>query len=104
MSLINFLSDLHLNTCSSKVIDEFMASLKERDGESLIITGDITDGLKFADCLKNLAKALPNSPIYFVLGNHDYYDTGTIEAELVATQISEEMPNLHYLTSTSPIS
>lgn len=43
------------------------------------------------------------TPIYFVLGNHDYYHGTVNEVRANASQLNEQHPMLHYLSSMEPV-
>lgn len=99
---LGWLTDIHLNFLSKEEIsifwDKVSEELYEKDCHGLIITGDISTGKRVADDLVTVAKAL-KSHIYFVLGNHDFYDSAV---SLVRSKISSlDEYYLHYLT-TSP--
>lgn len=59
-------SDLHLH------FGKF--DLPETDADVILLAGDLDDGPKAIDWLINQYKRL-QKPIYFVLGNHEYYRT-----------------------------
>lgn len=67
-----WLSDLHLNLCDRDTVCEFMDSLDIIDADGIVISGDIGDADTVVDYLENMACEV-NRPIYFVLGNHDFY-------------------------------
>lgn len=69
-------SDLHLNFLSDERRNKFYENLllQAKNAESIIITGDISDGTKLLEHLRELATYIGKFvDINFVLGNHDYY-------------------------------
>lgn len=86
-----WVSDLHLNflteaypgeptmrTLSETKVKAFCDAVLAHKPEAVVITGDITEA-KFIDIhLAWLSQYLDPLPIYFVLGNHDFYH-GSIE-------------------------
>lgn len=67
-----WLTDIHLNFLDSSRRNQFYYTLQEAD--RVIITGDISDGKNVAKHLTEMYRVI-NKPIYFVLGNHDFYHT-----------------------------
>lgn len=68
------------------------------DCDALIISGDIAEADSFGLLLRELSKIV-KKPIYFILGNHDYYN-GSIElAHQEASDLIQEDPNLIHLRS-----
>jgi len=66
------------------------------DATGLIVTGDITTGSAAGISIENLAKGFER-PVYFVLGNHDYYERSWEVVDKVTAQTVEEVDNLHWL-------
>jgi predicted MPP superfamily phosphohydrolase len=97
-----WLTDLHLNKVSPLEIDELLEEMAVYPCEAIVITGDISDGYYFLDFLEKTHETLFHKPIYFVLGNHDYYHSSIEDTRKLATKISEKISSIHYLT-TSPI-
>jgi len=65
-------SDLHLNFLSEKKLTLFIDSIISRNPDLVWLTGDITTGKKLIEHLELLVNRLP-FPIYFIIGNHDYW-------------------------------
>lgn len=101
-----WLSDIHLNfvrDVASGKFDESYETLcgqvRDANADAVVITGDIAEAPEFEFYLERLAEDLPPAPIYFVLGNHDYY-RGSIAAGRVATrEFCEARERFHYLTA-----
>lgn len=100
-------SDIHLNflkpqgfASPTQYFGEYlMAENPEADG--LIITGDISTGNLLYKHLKELAEGF-TKPIYFVLGNHDFWGSSFSEIETnllkaLALYKTEGIDNLHWL-------
>lgn len=71
MKLI-WLTDIHLNFLDDHERRKFYQEVSNTHGEAILITGDIAE----ATCLGNMLNEMADyikKPIYFVLGNHDYY-------------------------------
>lgn len=70
--MILHLTDTHLNTLNSVELNQFLEELNSLSLEALFITGDISNGKNLEAHLALIYEHL-RIPIYFVLGNHDYY-------------------------------
>lgn len=68
------------------------------DAQGLIITGDVSDGNNLEMHLRQLAKGW-TKPLYFVLGNHDYYDSSFNQIDAAVTRIVSETSNLYWLNN-----
>jgi len=74
-----FLTDIHLNFVNTKAIKNLCRKIKEKNPHAILITGDIAEANSVVDYLGFLNLHLKDvCPIFFVLGNHDYYH-GRIE-------------------------
>ncbi len=92
-------TDTHLNFLRQpSAAKKFAAYLFEEnpDAQGLIITGDISDGKRIEDHLRELAEGW-EKPIYFVLGNHDYYGSSWSTIDMQIQKLVSEIPNLHWL-------
>lgn len=67
-----WLTDIHLNFLSPVPMNRFFTMLKESEADAFLITGDIGEAPQVSFYLKRLENKL-QKPIYFVLGNHDFY-------------------------------
>jgi predicted MPP superfamily phosphohydrolase len=72
-----WLTDIHLNFLKPKQLDAFLQNLSRETAGCFLISGDIGEADSVAGYLEQMA-AILKRPIYFVLGNHDYYG-GSIE-------------------------
>ncbi|MCA9408613.1 MAG: metallophosphoesterase [Candidatus Omnitrophica bacterium] len=69
---VAWLTDIHLNFLKIDQVQEFFELLSQESVDSYFVTGDIGE----ADCIVDyleLAVSILKKPIYFVLGNHDFY-------------------------------
>jgi Icc protein len=72
MPNLSWLTDPHLNFLRPPVMQAFAEYLGESCSEALIISGDIAEAPSLLPLLEILDREI-SCPIYFVLGNHDYY-------------------------------
>ena len=80
---IAWINDIHFNFVKRKDISNFCDSLVQNDPDAVLIGGDISDSHSLIEHLKILEAEIKR-PIYFVLGNHDYYRSSikTIQKEI----------------------
>lgn len=91
---IAWVTDIHLDFLSRKERAAFYAAVADTNLDGLFITGDIS----VAQCLTAHLKALSRDlekPIYFVLGNHDFYG-GSIKD--VRASLRTQMERHRFLT------
>jgi len=91
-----WMTDIHLNFLGTQQIETFLDAVLEEAPDALLLTGDIGEAPSVEDYLKRIADHVQR-PVYFVLGNHDYYH-GSIEG--VRTRIrrlGRNHPHLFWL-------
>jgi 3',5'-cyclic-AMP phosphodiesterase len=86
-------TDIHLNFARPVPYLAFVESLHANQPHALLITGDIAEAPDFDLYLKRLAETL-RLPIYFVLGNHDFYRSSVTEVRQRAAALPGD---LHWL-------
>ena len=87
-------TDVHLNFVPPGRIEAFCASVLESRAEALLLGGDIAEAPELEDTLRLLETRL-RLPIWFVLGNHDYYVSSI--AAIEGRMRGLESPWLHWL-------
>lgn len=97
-----WLTDIHLNFLKDEKIIEFFLNLKFKQADGIFLTGDISNGLYITKHLAWLQK-ITDLPIYFVLGNHDFYKSSFTDVEYRVSSLVKNTSNLHYLTISEPI-
>ena len=79
MPRLAWFTDLHLNFLSDHQAEAFCTSLASTEADYFVISGDIGEARSLEHYLRLLESSLQR-PLYFVLGNHDFYG-GSIEFE-----------------------
>jgi len=69
---LGWLTDIHLNFVSPRKRSQFYAQVREEKLDALVFGGDIGEADSVTELLAEMANGL-RIPIYFVLGNHDFY-------------------------------
>lgn len=67
-----WLTDIHLNFLNEATREKFYHQILETNCDAILISGDIAEAPSLSDLLGEMASQI-KKPIYFVLGNHDYY-------------------------------
>lgn len=92
-----WMTDLHLDAADETQRRRFFDLVRHHRASTILIGGDISNGTQSLDFLKQLA-GLSNGPLYFVLGNHDFYYGSIDKTRELATQLAEKNDSIHYLT------
>ncbi len=100
------ITDIHLNFLTKKDRIEYYQELNEQNPTHIFLTGDIGEAQSgyyneppsTSLILQEMA-AHVEAPIYFVLGNHDYYhgDVDAVRGEI--SELCHNHPRLTYLTT-----
>ena len=90
MKTIAWLSDVHLDMVDMSWFEDLCTEIKNADAQSIWLTGDIATGNDVCDWLVRIHHQT-QLPIYFVLGNHDYYDSSFAKVD----QDVQEMLSKH---------
>lgn len=91
-----WLTDIHLNFLTPDSRQEFFRSLAERC-DAVVVSGDIGESPDVASLLEEMEFALQR-PIYFVLGNHDFYKGSIARTRKRIGQLARRSEHLVYLT------
>jgi hypothetical protein len=67
-----------------------------------LISSDIAEGLTISEILQKMAQHIAK-PIYFVLGNHDYYQSSVENIRQTITQLSQENTSINWLPETGSV-
>lgn len=97
-----WLTDIHLNFLENEERAQFYRSVIATDCDAILITGDIAEAPTIVKMLKEMAEQIAK-PIYFVLGNHDYYhgQVNVVRKKMIALTQSENL--LSWLPACDPI-
>ncbi len=95
---LTWATDIHLDFVPDDEHGDFYARLQAEDPSAILLSGDIANGRKVCAVLADLARFVAR-PVYFVLGNHDYYGRSVREFRATVTEFAAATPHLHYLTA-----
>lgn len=94
-----WLTDIHLNFVDEVARQKFYQEIINTECDAVLITGDIAEAPCLEDILHEMGSGI-NKPIYFVLGNHDYYRGQINEVHNSMTALTNEPNNLFWLPAS----
>jgi hypothetical protein len=89
-------TDIHLNFLEPAQRRAFAEALIAAGADGVVISGDIAEARDFEELLDELA-AVVARPIWFVLGNHDFYRGSVDAVRARATELTRRHPHLRWL-------
>ena len=97
-----WLTDIHLNFLKSEEIYLFFKKINESRPDIILITGDIGESNSIIHYLQMFEEHF-DIPIYFVLGNHDYYHGSISQVNNEIKTFTINSSNLHWLDNSNII-
>lgn len=91
-----WLTDIHLNFLRPTALEAFLASLTDTEADAFLLGGDIGEAHNVAGFLSRIG-AGGQRPVYFVLGNHDFYRGTIAGVRGKLRQLCTALPSLRYL-------
>ena len=92
-----WLSDIHLEFLHGPEIQQFLRELDDIHADAVLIGGDIAQASSVTSSLRQMQDQL-GVPIYFVLGNHDFYHGSISEVRSAIRCLTKECSGLHWLS------
>ena len=93
-------TDPHLDQVSKQAWKGWIDEIASHGADGIVISGDISEGDDVILQLGRIAEQF-SVPIYFVLGNHDFYHSAIGPTRQAVIAVSREHESLHYLTDQS---
>ncbi len=90
-------ADLHLDHAGVPAREACLDVIASMDADALVIAGDVGTACSVEAMLVDIASAFRQRPVYFVLGNHDYYGGSVVEVRERMAALCARVPNLTYL-------
>jgi len=97
-----WLTDIHLEFLDKATRERFAHKLRDAAPDILLISGDIAQAPSLEEHLTYLANAVKR-PIYFVLGNHDFYRGSIAEVRADVQKFTAQVNGLHWLGGTGVV-
>ncbi len=103
MPRIAWLTDLHLNfVTDKKQVQSFLAEVAASEPDAVLIGGDIAPAKSLIKYLAFIDQVLQR-PVYFVLGNYDYYYGSVKKVRAAVSQLCQQRTNLTYLSQSQEV-
>ena len=93
-----WLTDIHLNFIDADARKKFYQKIIDIECDGVLISGDIAEAPSIKNILEEMAIYI-KKPIYFVLGNHDYYQEQINNVRSEMTRLTESNEYLFWLSS-----
>lgn len=91
-----WITDPHLNFLNTQELNEFIESVRVVQPDALAITGDIAEAPNVRTYLMLLETRL-GVPVYFVFGNHDFYNGSIAEVRKWGKEITHGKHKLFWM-------
>jgi len=101
MKLI-WLTDLHLDLAGRLTSEELCTTIRQHQADAILITGDIATSGNVCRYLTFIDDHIA-IPIYFVLGNHDYYNSSIKSVSAQVSRLCTVNTNLIWLSQSGVI-
>ncbi|MGH7194395.1 MAG: metallophosphoesterase family protein, partial [Candidatus Saccharimonadales bacterium] len=98
MKRVVWLTDIHLNFLKAAGVEAFLRQVADASPAVLLIGGDIGEAPDVVGRLRVIGERF-DCPIYFVLGNHDYYFGSIRRVRTEVEELCREQTNLAFLTT-----
>lgn len=99
---IAWATDIHLNFVSPAQVDAFCDRLLDGHPDVVLLAGDIAEGHNLEALLGRVASRL-RRPIYFVLGNHDFYRSDIAFVRERMRALTAESAHLRWLPAVGVV-
>src|SRR5207253_5944497 len=93
------LTDIHLNFIDENARRKFYQEIVKTGCDGVLISGDIAEAPCLIDILNEMARYI-DKPIYFVLGNHDYYRGQIQEVHDTIAELTKSNDGLFWLPAS----
>ncbi len=102
MTQLAWLTDIHLNFVDPEEFSALGERVQQCGADAMLIGGDIAEADSFSEAIRQLAAAT-QLPIFFVLGNHDFYRGSITTVREEAELLSYESPLVAWLPAAGVV-
>ena len=102
MKRVAWLTDIHLNFLDDVDRRQFVQSIADASPDAVLLGGDIGESPDVVEHLREMADVV-RRPIYFVLGNHDFYRGSIAETREEVTGLAAGSDHLVYLSGADVV-
>lgn len=99
---ISWLTDIHLEWLNQKSRKIFFEAIADEHPDVILLGGDICNSANLEPWLLKLYKKV-QAPIYFCLGNHDYYKASILEVRELAQSITKTHEQISWLPAVGVV-
>jgi 3',5'-cyclic-AMP phosphodiesterase len=100
---LDWITDPHMTSFENpEYMTSFLKRLGNRKSDGLLVTGDITESSHLEEMLRYLGLVY-KKPVYFVLGNHDYFGDYMTNTWEKARKACREQSNLHWMNDAGVV-
>lgn len=97
-----WLTDIHLNFIDDFARQKFYQKIIITKCDGVLISGDIAEASSVSDILKEMVRKI-KMPIYFILGNHDYYCGQINEVRACMSELTKAEKLINWLPASGMI-
>lgn len=97
MFRLAWLTDLHLNFATHRAALDLFDAVRDSKVDAVAISGDVAEAHDVVSSLEQIDDALER-PVYFVLGNHDFYFGSIRRVRGAMDELCRVRPRLTYLS------
>ncbi|STX50461.1 phosphoesterase [Legionella busanensis] len=94
-----WLTDIHLNFLEVEARQKYYENILVTGCDAILISGDIAEATSLINILKEMVGQI-KKPIYFIVGNHDYYRGNINDVRKALTELSTANANLFWLPAS----
>ncbi|WP_019218395.1 metallophosphoesterase family protein [Legionella tunisiensis] len=94
-----WLTDIHLNFLEVESRQKYYEDILATGCDGVLISGDIAEAPSLIDILNEMVRQI-KKPIYFIVGNHDYYRGIIKDVREELTELSTANANLFWLPAS----
>lgn len=94
-----WLTDIHLNFIDEYARQKFYQEIINTQCDAVLISGDIAEAPSLSGILKEMTDQI-KKPIYFILGNHDYYRGQVNAVRESMTELTKSEKLLYWLPAS----
>lgn len=98
-----WLTDVHLDWLEGEQVEGFFAEVGATGADGVLLTGDIAQAPDVLGHVEHLARRT-GRPVWFVLGNHDYYDGSIEDVRARAVDLTRRDVGAAYLPAADVVS
>jgi len=102
MTTVAWATDIHLDWVEAAEREEFFGAVLGSGADAVVLSGDIAEGANTALYLDAMAREFQR-PVYFVLGNHDFYGGSLDRVRRRITRLAADSEFLHYLPASGVV-